>query len=414
MSYPRDMERSVRAYLANLPTPSGADVDARVLADALTTMQKTKDQSAALPSRLRWRTIMMSRAGKLTAATLVAGVVFFALLESFTQPAWAFQDAIEALKDFKAIYMAGAFPGGTADVWMRTNQAKTLSTDVVVRMSQGTIMWTRDGSTYHYEPSQNTVYFENALTIGATQWLGPELLEMFSNAENTQILRGKDPATGRDRVTLMCSLIDVHGAQSWVLECDAATKLPVAVKQWPNLDRSGPPSFDTCKITYYEDLPDSVFDVHIPGDARRVEKPLQILEETVAALAHPQHGISAEGLTQQDAAQKAVRILYEAVIEQDVNKLKNICPLCQNWGDKFLRVIIFRPDKEDRVVEILKIGPISKTGQSSLGPIAAVPITVRLKNGKKAEQQIIVQFRQLAGQSSCVVHGPYGLPREIE
>lgn len=357
---------------------------------------------------------MMSRAGKLTAATVVAGVVLFALLESFTQPAWALQDAIEALKDFKAVYMVGDFPGATAEIWMRTDKAKTQSTNVVIKSSQGTIWWTRDGSTYHYEPGQNTVYFENALTIGATQWLGPELLEMFSNAENTQILRGKDPATGRDRVTLMCSLIDVHGPQSWVLECDATTKLPVAVKQWANLDRRGPPSFDTCKITYYEDLPDSLFDVHIPGDAKRVEKPLQIPEETVAALTDPQHGISAEGITPQEAAEKAVRILYEAVMEQDVGKLKNICPLCQSWGDKFLQTIVFRPDKEDRTVAIVKIGQISKTGQSPLGPIVAVPATVRLKNGKKAEQQIIVQFRQLGGKSSCVVHGPYGQPREIE
>jgi len=25
-----------------------------------------------------------------------------------------------------------------------------------------------------------------------------------------------------------------------------------------------------------------------------------------------------------------------------------------------------------------------------------------------------VQFRNIGGQSSCVVHGPYGLPHEIE
>jgi hypothetical protein len=407
------MQRRLETYLKHIPIPGCDKANAKVLADALTAMHETR-QHTAQPGRMTWRTIMMSRASRLIAAALVVGVVLFAFFDSFTQPAWALQDAIEALKDFKAIYMVGAFPGATAEIWMRTDKAKTRSTDVVIKSSQGTIWWTRDGSTYHYEPSQNTVYFENALTIGAAQWLGPGLLEMFSNAENTQILRGKDPATGRDRVTLMCSLIDVHGAQSWVLECDAATKLPVAVKQWPNLDRSGPPSFDTYRITYYEDLPDSLFDVHIPADAKRVEKPLQIPAETVGALTNPQHGISVEGMTQQEAAEKAVRMLYEAVIEQDVDRLKNICPLCQNWGDKFLRAIVFRPDKEDRTVAILKIGQISKTGQSPLGPIVAVPATVRLKNGKKAEQQMIVQFRERGGKSSCVVHGPYGLPREVE
>jgi len=409
----RDTRRMVESYPGNLRTPGADRVDAKVLPDALTIMQKTKQQ-AAQPSRIIWRTIMMSRAGKLTAAAIVAGVVLFAIFDSFTQPAWALADAIEALKDFRAVHVVGAFPGGTAEVWIRANEDKTHSTDVVVWGSHGAITWTRDGSTYHYEPGQNTVYYEHALTIGMAQWLGPELLEMLSTAENAKIVRGKDPATGRDRVMLMCSLIDVHGAQSWIIEFDAPSKLPLAMKQWPNLDRSGPPSFDAFKIVYYEDLPDNLFDVHIPGDAKHVEKPLQIPDETVGILSDPRHGISAEGMTQQEAAEKAVRVLYQAVIDQDMDRLKNISPLCRNWGDDFLQTIIFKPDKDDRIVEILEIGPISKTGQSPLGPIAAVPTTVRLKNGKKAQQQMIVQFRNIGGQSSCVVHGPYGLPREIE
>jgi len=413
MSESRQTERFVRAYLEHLPTPDGAEVDGRVLTDALTTMQKAKQQ-AAQPGRITWRTVMTSRTSKLTAAVIVVGVVLFALFDSFTQPAWALEDAIRALKDFQAVHVVGAFPGGTAEIWMRANEARTQSADVVVRGSHGAITWTQDGSTYHYEPGQNTVYFERALTVGMAQWLGPELLEMLSTAENVELVRGKDPATGRDRVMLLCSLIDVHGAQSWVIEFDAASKLPVGFQQWENLDRSGPPAFEAFKITYYEDLPDSVFNVRIPNNAKHVEKPLQIPDETVGALSNPQHGISAEGMTQQEAAEAAVRTMYQAVIDQDLDQLKNICPLCQNWGDEFLRTIVFRPDKDDRIVEILEIGKISKTGRSVLGPIAAVPTTVRLNNGKKARQQMIVQFRQFGNTASCVVHGPYGLPREIE
>jgi hypothetical protein len=413
MSEMKDTERRLQTYLEHLPVPGSGKTDAKVLADALTAMHKAKQQTA-LPGRTLWRTIMTSRASKLTAAVLVAGAVLFTLFDSFTQPAWALEDAIKALKDFPAVHVVGAFPGGTAEIWMRANQARTQSTDVIVRGSQGAVTWTRDGSTYHYEPSQNTVYWEPALTIGMAQWLGPELLEMLGTAENAKVIHGKDPATGRERVLLLCSLIDVHGAQSWVIEFDAASRLPVAMKQWPNLDRSGPPSFDAFRIMYYEDLPDSIFAVAIPGDAQRVEKPLQIPDDTVGALSNPQDGISAEGMTQQEAAAKAVRALYQAVIDQDLDRLRKISPLCRNWGDEFLRKIVLKPDKEDRIVEIVKIGQIRRTGHSPLGSIAAVPAVVKLKNGKKIEEQMIVQFRQFGGESSCVVHGPYGLPREIE
>ena len=409
----KDTERLLEAYLAHLPASQGTEGDAKALADALRAMQRTRQQ-AAQPSRIPWRMIMTSKASKLAAAAIVGAVLFFALFDSFTQPAWALEEAIEAMKDFPAVHVVGAFPGGTAEVWIRANEDKTHSTDVVVRGSHGAITWTRDGSTYHYEPSQNTVYFEHAITLGMSQWLGPELLEMLSTTENSQVVRGKDPATGRDRVMLMCSLVDVHGAQSWIIEFDAASKLPLAMKQWQNLDRSGPPSFDAFKIVYYEALPDSVFDVRIPGDVKHVEKPLQIPDEAVGAMSNPQDGIPVEGMTQQEAAEKTMRALYQAVIDQDTNALKSISPLCRNWGDEFLRKIIFKPDKDSRIVEILEIGQISKTGHSPLGPIAAVPVVVKLKNGKKIREQMIVQFRQFGDTASCVVHGSYGLPRELD
>ena len=297
---------------------------------------------------------------------------------------------------------------------MRANETRTQSADVVVKGSHGAITWTKDGATYHYEPSQNTVYFEKALTVGMAQWFGPELLEMLGQAENAEVIRGKDPATGRDRAMLLCSMTDVHGPQSWAIEFDVASKLPVAFKKWENLDRNGPPSFDAFKLTYYEDLPDSVFDVRIPGNPTHVEKPLNIPDENIGILSDPKSGISAEGMTQQEAAEKAVRTMYQAVIDDDLDRLKSICPVCRDLGEQFLRAAILRSDKDDRIVEVLDVGEIFRTGHSTLGPIVALPVVFRRHNGVTVEQKMVVQFRQLGGQSSCVVHGPYGLPREIE
>jgi len=416
MKHTKDIEKLVgKSYLNNLHVPADAEMDERILGDAVTRMEelcKTGSESAG-PSI--WRIIMKSKASRFAAAIIVVGVVLsFFTFEKLTSPAWALDQAIHALKDFGAVHVVGAFPGGTAEIWMRANEAKTHSVDVVVKRSHGAITWSRDGSTYHYEPDQNTVYYEKAITIGMAQWLGPELLEMLSVAKNAKIVRGKDPATGRERVMLICSIIDVHGPQSWIIEFDVASKLPVAIKQWQNLDRSGPPSFDAFKVTYYEDLPDSMFDVRIPGDPKYIEKELKIPDETLSGLSNPQHGISAENMTQQEAAEKAVRTMYQAIIDQDLDRLKNICPLCRNWGDAFLRTIILKPDKDDRIAEILEIGQISKTGSSKLGTIVAVPTVFRLANGTKAAHKMIVQFRKVGGNSSCVVHGPYGLPRELE
>ena len=220
---------------------------------------------------------MTSRISKLTAAGIViAGVVLFALFDSFTQPAWALEDAIKAVKDYRAIHVVGTLPGGTAEVWMRANQAhertrRMWSCGAAPARSPGR----EDGSTYHYEPGQNTVYFESLTLTRRDPMARPGAVGDARCRRRCERAHGKDPATGRDRVTLLCSLIDVHGPQSWAVEFDAASRLPVTVKQWPNLDRSGTPSFDAFRITYYEDLSDNIFDVRIPGDPAYVEKPLQ-------------------------------------------------------------------------------------------------------------------------------------------
>lgn len=405
----------IKDLLKNVPVKTNSQKDRQVLDEILYEMDQSQNAQPAANRPNIWRIIMKNNISKIAATFIIIAVVLsFLVIDRFNTPVWALSDTIEALKDLNAVHVVGAFPGGTAQIWMRSNKTGSYSTDSVVRNSQGAITWTKDGSTYHYEPGQNTVYFENAITLGLSQWLGPELMEMLSKADNTQTIRGKDPATGRERVTIMCSMTDVNGPQSWMIEFDVISKLPVALKQWQNLDRSGQPAFEAFKITYYETLPDSFFEVNIPGNPTYTEKPLTIPDENISALSNPRDGISIEGLSQQEAAEKTVRIMYQAVIDQNLDQLKNICPLCHNWNDEFLRDIVFKPDEDDRIAKIVEINTIQKTGHSKLGTIAAVPAILELQNGTKVEEKMIIQFRQLGGKSTCVVHGPYGLPREVD
>jgi hypothetical protein len=145
-----------------------------------------------------------------------------------------------------------------------------------------------------------------------------------------------------------------------------------------------------------------------------VEKSLTIPDENVGVLSSPADGISTEGLTRQEGCEKILRAMYQAVIAGDLVQLRILCPLCKNMNDEFLRAVILRIDKEDRIVDIVKVGQIFKTGRSNIGPIVAVPVVFKLGDGRIAEQNMIIQIRQLGGKSSCVIHGPYGLPREIE
>ena len=237
---------------------------------------------------------------------------------------------------------------------------------------------------------------------------------MFAKCKGAEVLHGKDPATGRNRVTLMCSLVDVDGPQSWTVEFDVASKLAVSFTCWPNLDRSGTPAFDASRITYYKDLSDNLLDVHIPGNPAYVEKSLTVPEENIDVLSNPEDGMAAEGLAPQEVAEKIVRVSYQDIIRGDLAGLRRFCPLCKNWDDEMLRSVILKTGKASRIVEIVKIGQICKTGESRLGPLVVIPVVLRRADGTRAEEKMIVQFRQLGDKSSCVIHGPYGVPRDIE
>jgi hypothetical protein len=405
----------VERYLDRLPTPDGGQVDEKVLPDALTAMQKTRNRRAAHTDCLTWRTIMTTRISKLAVAGIaIAAVLSISIFDSFNKPAWAIEQAIAAVKEYRAMHMVGTIPGRTFESWMRANKSMTQSQAVVARDSNGGIAWVKNGVTYLYDPGVNTVFYENAITQGFSQWLGPEFLEMFAKAKGSQVLEGKDPATGRDRVTLLCSLVDADGPQSWTVEFDVDTKLPVSFTCWPNLDRTGTPQVDATKITYYKDLSDSLFDVQVPGSPAYVEKPVTIREENSDLLTGADSGMAVEGLTLQDAAQKIVRASYQAVIDGNLPELRKLCPLCKDWDDEMLRSIIVKTGKPSRITEIVQVGPVGKTGGSRLGPLAVVPTVLRHADGTKVEEKMIVQFRQTGDKSSCVVYGPYGVARDIE
>jgi hypothetical protein len=367
-----------------------------------------------------WRTIMKSRISKLAVAAAVVLVALYLLTGNPGSTAWAIEQTIEALKGYGAVYMTGTVTDEYGaqkpfEMWLRANKWRTFSKDAFLRVTDsGVLMWVKDGSTYTYIPQNNTVYSEDAITAGLAQWPGPIIFKMLARAEGTNTIRGKDPATGREQVTLLSGFITALGPQSYSVKFDVETKLPVEIAQWNNMDRRGEPFFHARQITYYEDLPDSVFAVDYPRNAAQVEKELTIPESSVGLLADPCCGISAEGLSQDDAARLLLKQVYQTLIDDDYNKFRKLCPAASTLSDEFIRYLVNGDDPQFQVVEIVEIGHIFKQGFSKLGTLVALPCVVKTKGGMMAEDKMIVQFRNIGGKSSCVLQGPYGLSREIE
>jgi len=421
MNAAENIEKVIKKFYAikKSSVRTSMEMDEKVLDDAMLAYENNmKTKKSDLKPNL-WRTIMKNRMTQMAAAAVILIAVLYMLIGKMGPTTWAIEQSIEALRDYSGVYMAGTVMDeyGTqkgCELWMRANKSLTSSKDTIIRVDNGVIQWVEDGSTYTYVPQNNTVYYENAVIAGMSQWPGPTLLELFAFSESTETIRGINPATGHEQVTLLSSFIDAHGTKSYSITFDAKTKLPVELVEWNNLDRRGAPAFHIRQITYYEDLPDSIFKVEYPTNANRVEKELTIPESSVGLLGDPQDGISAEGLSRQEAVELLLRQVYQAVMNEDFDRLRKLCPTIATVSDEFLRYLMQSEKPELRTEEIVEIGPIFKEGHSKIGPIVAVPCIIRTRGGTLREDKMIVQFRNIGGKSSCVFHGPYGMPHEIE
>jgi len=340
-------------------------------------------------------------------------VLAAAVLTHSPTSAWAIEQAIEALQKYKAVHLTGytTIGGGpvVAEIWARVNATGTRSDKCLVKTDSFTA-WVKDNKTYIYDPSHNTVSVDPGVTIGLNPWFGPKFLTTLSKLPGYKALEGDDPATGQKRILVTASLESSAGPQSFCIDFEARTKLPVALKHWANLKRRGAPDLSFEKIVYFEDLPDSSLNFDPPPGVQFVEKPLTIPEANLRLLADPKSGISADGLTREQACQKILEQLWVAFINNDLARVRQLCPVTAAWPDRLLRDL----GAQDHVAEVLQIGKIEKEGQSRLGPLALVPSRVRCRDGKVREIRIVVQFRQTEQGMSCVINGNHGYSVEVE
>ena len=160
----------VEEFIAGIEIATDARRDQEILREILQAHEEFKRRQALVGKFRPWAFVRRNPIAKLATATafLLVAVLSIILLGRLATPVWALEQTIAVLKELRAVHMVVAFPGSTAEIWMRANEAGTQSTDLVMRDSQGAVTWVKDGSTYHYDPGPNIVYFEPAVTAGAT------------------------------------------------------------------------------------------------------------------------------------------------------------------------------------------------------------------------------------------------------
>jgi len=288
-----DNERYFEDFICDVKFDDAADHGHRDrlehgLRSALARQARPKDQSLGIR-----RVIMKSRITKLAGAAIVilAFVLSTTILNRSVSPAWAIEQSIEAVSQYRAILIEGSQSertwrkDGSSELkpsksWAVANEDQTMIKKYRAEVDGVPIITTNGQKTWRYDLQTNTVHVENRPYVASECWFGSRLLDQLKVFHDSGVITrwevtyGKDPVTAKSRVFLAIAWLDkrYNGPRSLRLEFDMESKLLVSLKQWENANWDGPATLLGEKITYYENLPDDLFEFEIPEGATVIEE----------------------------------------------------------------------------------------------------------------------------------------------
>ncbi len=406
----RPTEKIKKLFVKSNVTVS-SELDDKIINDAFQALEKSrKTKSAALQPNI-WRIIMKSRITKLAAAAAVIliAVIGLTLLDKSVTPAWAIEDTIKALEHIYSIKISGIVTNDSGEIevnfilWAKPNEDSTETGELRFEIPgrQVTVV-ALSGKTYTYKPKENVVSITEYKNFSINPWLGSKFFNSIKKfVENWKISYGKDEETGKE--SIFATFLHPTESQSWWFQFDSDTKLPVRFKQWLNTNFEGKPQFYATSIEYNPELPDGTFEFEIPDGAKVIKVPKKL----PGYFDDPNVGISAEGLTDEEACLVLVEDYWRAIIDGDWEYLAQLRPICnvKEWEFKYKRNEIWP-------IEVLEIGQPSQKEDCNIGPV--VSCMVKYSDGQIKNIHMVVKFREIDGNRSCVIAGTYGGIKDFE
>ena len=362
---------------------------------------------------------MKNTSAKITAAVMIIVCLGMAvyLIDKAATPAWAIDQSIEAMKNYRCIYFSGiismpwgdSFGGlgvqklaelpesqGQFEMWAQADEELSRSSRVKMVLPDDVMISSGEQQAF-LRLGDGTTYDIQGDLMRIDPWPTSALLSSLKvDADSWTEFRGRDAATGKERIFVEYS--SFYENRFYKFEFDSESKLLVGLKQWENSDSpEGPPIFDIRKIVFFEQLPDEIFEINLPEASEIIPVAVPLYD--------PNYGMSAEGLTRQQACRKILTEFCRKASEQDFDGIRRLFPCSAGWSDEVLRRNF---GGDQRPVELLEIGRIY---ESKIGLVA--PCTIQLKK-EKIVVDMIVMFREIDGKSSCVVHSNKGKARRVE
>lgn len=382
-------ENRIRHMKPDVQTP--ASMDSRILMDAYKAMPETQAPKEN-PGFLRRN--LMKNPLKLTAAAaiLIAATLLLTYLDT---PAYAVEQTIRAMRNITTVHFwARDWQDREMEVWIKVNP-ETGGNDChyVHDLQRGQISISTPERTYFYHTTDNVVRVVEGQALRSDLRFGRYIEDVMDKMVipeqgQIQITHQKDAETGQPNIILWA------GATTFEMQAtiDPETKLPIKMSFEKACDGQTIKNID--RISYNEPLPEGLFDFDIPKDA-------QVIHEVInqqKVLCDPYYGISADGLSNDEARIRLIEEFWEFVINTDYENAHRLLPVASVEQIKAALESL-----GGAAEELVSIGEPFEDPDIHLGSLT--PVRVRFANQTVIELYQIVHFRTLDGKTSCVLAG---------
>jgi len=337
-------------------------------------------------------TVLRNGATKIaTAAVIIIAIgLGTVLLDNSVSSAYAIAQTIKALENVTTVHVIGTdWDGNRYEAWNKINPETGKSEWVCIDQTphgykiasrpDGSCVWDENGNVVRY--SNKPIASNDFRYSQVFDQIAEKMVELNEN-EKITIRTEKDSVYDKPLVVIHV----VTNIQDYKIYVDTESKLPVRL-YFDRADNMKQIARTVDEIYYNEPLPEGMFDFEVPAEWYR---DWNLLND-------PSKGLSIGDLTNEQGAIKTAREYWQAVIENDWDYADQLRPVA-DWKTDY---------HVERPAELIDIGrPHPERGCSGL----VTPCIVRFADGKTQKIELVINYRQIAGNASCIIVATWGWP----
>ena len=386
MRKPDAIEKLARQCLAAREQliKTDAELDHRTLTDALSAYEQS------YPPPAYFHRLFSARLA-VAATILLAVALGIVLFDRSNGSAYAIEQTMGALKAITTIHAVGTdWDGNRYEAWNKVDPATgevvwccidwTPFGYKIASRPDGSCVWDKDGKVVRY--SNQRIVSDDLRYTHIFEQIA-EQMGRLSDEDRITVETQKDPAEGKPIIVIHV----VTRVEDYRVYVNPETKLPVRVL-FDREDDMRETTRTVEEIHYDVPLPEGMFDFEVPKEWYR----------DWSLIDDPAKGLVIGERTHEQGAVLTAREYWQAVIDN-------------NWAyaDQLRPVADWKTDyHKDRPAELVDVGtPGPERGCTGL----VTPCIVRFQDGRLMRVELVINYRKINGQASCIIVATWGWPK---